>query len=205
MMFSVKIPKLRYPVSLFLVCAVFSVFSAYTQGPVWLSLSALLWALIFGVIGLFTLLDWIAHKVSERIRELTTARHAGSVSLAVALKGLTSEQTQAVLAGERVALLLIPGDEEPILFIRGMTKNIPWEWARDFFELSKDVDPFLWPIWKSSNEAFATDFTRLIIAQGWAVDHKGPYSAKLTKPLKWVAARFWIDLDDLEEIEEASG
>lgn len=199
-MFTLDIPKLRYPTFQLGLAVSLGVMVAFMPAPSWLSMTLGLFSLIFGITGFFTLMDWVMHKTAERIRELSTARKSGAVMLAQALKGLTSDQTQAVLAGEKVALLLIPSSEEPILFIRGMSRSIPWEFARDFLELSIDTDPFLYPIYRSSNEAFATDFTNLIIAQGWAEAHKGPYAAKLTKPLAWVARRFWIDITEEREV-----
>lgn len=192
-------PKLRTPVMALVFAALFVAVSwKAKEMPDWVRLFTALLAVIFAATGLVTLADWIAHNTAERLQEINTARTWGAVSLAGALKGLTQAQTEAVFAGEKVAMSMIPGDEEPILYVRGLTRAIPWDFVEEFLQRSQMTEPFLFPIREAGNEEMATDLTNLIVSRGWADKAVGPFSAKLTKPLEWVARRFWVSLETPE-------
>lgn len=195
-------PKLKTPmIALTLAALCLAVTLKAKDVPDWLRLFTALLALVFGVTGIVTLADWLAHNAADRLHEINSARVWGAVSLASALKGLTPDQTTAVLAGEKVAIQLI-ADEEPIFFVRGLTRSIPWTFVEEFFRRSMMTDPFLWPVREAGNEQLATDLTNLIVSRGWADKAVGPFSAKLKKPLMWVARRFMVELPDTPEPEE---
>lgn len=189
-------PKLREPV-IFLILAALAVSIAWKARdlPDWVRLFVVLLAIVFGAAGVATMFDWLSHNMAQRLREINTARTWGAVNLANAFRGLTAAQTESVLAGEKVGMLLIPSDDEPMLFVRGLTRSIPWDTVEEFLQLSVQTEPFLYPVREFGNEAFATDLTNLIVSRGWANAATGPYSAKLTKPLEWVAQRFWVEIE----------
>jgi hypothetical protein len=128
------------------------------------------------------------------MKEMNLARTYGAVTLANALKGLTTFQTEAILAGEKVAMQLVPADDEPLLFVRGLTRSIPHSFVEEFLTKSQLTEPYLYPVREAGNEEFATDLTNLIVSRGWADKAVGPLSAKLTRPLSWVAMRFWVEM-----------
>jgi hypothetical protein len=199
-MYEYDFPKLRTPLLCLIAAAFF--LAAAVKGdklPDWARLGAAGAALVFAIVGIVSLADWIANHAAGRLREINEARTCGAVALANALKGLTLAQTQAVMAGEKVAMRLIPGDDEPALYIQGMTEQIPWDFAQEFLTLSMETDPFLYPVRQAGNERYATDLTNLIKARGWATTAVSNTSARLTKPLRWVAARFWVELPEVIE------
>ena len=197
-------PKLRTPlICLILAALLVAIALKGRELPDWVRLATALLALVFGVTGVITLADWIMYNANNRLRELSQARTYGAVVLAKALQGLTTFQTEAILAGEKVAMQLVAADDEPILFVRGLTRSIPWDFVDEFLTKSQLTDPYLYPVREAGNEAYATDLTNLIVARGWADKAAGPFSAKLTKPLPWIAKRFWVEL--AEEEEKADG
>lgn len=196
-------PKLKTPLICLVAAALFLALTVRERGlPDWARFFMALLALVFGTVGIITLADWLVYNAGNRLREFNLARTSGAVSLANALRGLTTFQTEAILAGEKVAMQLIPGDADPILFVRGLTRSIPWDFVQEFLEKSQLTAPYLYPVRESGNEAFATDFTNLVVSLGWADKATGPFSAKLNKPLPWVAARFWVTLEEGESYEQ---
>lgn len=194
-----KGPGLAMPLISLVLSALFVALNV-NDLPEWLGLFTIMLAVLFSVFGLFATVDWLTHALAERMREVNTARTWGAVTLAQALRGLTTGQTEAIMAGEKVALELMPTDDEPLIQVRGLTRHIPWHFVQEFLEKSQMTAPYLYPIREAGNEAYATDLTNLIVARGWADKAAGPFSAKLKKPLSWVAKRFWVDLSaDLEE------
>jgi hypothetical protein len=158
-------------------------------------------ALVFLVAGLLALGDWGAYHYGERLREIRVAARAGTVAVSNAIKGLTTFQTEAALAGEIISLELIATDAEPMLRVRGLTRSIPIEFVEDFFTLSIETQPFLYPERETTNKEWATDLTNLIVSRGWAKKGSGSVSAKLAPgiDLRWVAARFWVELPEEEK------
>lgn len=196
-------PKLVMPIISLILAALFTALNVNSL-PEWVALFTVMLAVMFSVFGLFTTVDWLVYVLSERMRDVNTARTWGAVTLANALRGLTSAQTEAVMSGEKVAMEMIANDDEPLLMVRGLTRSIPWDFVDEFLTKSQLTAPYLYPIREMGNEAYATDLTNLIVARGWADKAAGPFSAKLTKPLTWVAARFWVQLADVEGVADGS-
>ncbi len=163
--------------------------------PDWLRMIMVILCIVFGVAGVITMADWIAFRTGERLRELGTARTWAATSLAGALKGLTAAQTDAVLRQQAASVVIIPEEDSTLIMVRCLRRDIPWEIVEEFFIQSIETEPYLSAVRNSRHEEAIADLTGLIIAKGWATRASGPYAARLTKPLSWVAARFWVDLE----------
>lgn len=163
--------------------------------PEWFSLIMVILCIVLLVAGVITFFDWMAYRAGQRLHEISAARTYAATSLASALKGLTAAQTDAVLRQQAASIVIIPEEESTLIMVRCLRRDIPWEIVEEFFVSSIESEPYLMAVRNSRHEEAIADLTGLIIAKGWAVRATGPYAAKLTKPLKWVAARFWVDLE----------
>lgn len=201
----IKTPKIGIP-TFYLLASVFCIALAGWAEWLWGWLRAFtgLAALVFFILGVITLGDWIAFNFGARLKEINFGKVYGLISASNALKGLTTFQSEAVLAGNLVSIDLVPTDDEPALRVRGLTRSIPWEFVEDFFILSMETDPFLFPERESNNKEWATDLTNLIVNRGWAKKGTGSVSARIVEPLtlSWIAARFWVELPKPEPTEE---
>ncbi len=188
-------PKLRTPLILMTWLALVAGLLKVPSLPAWLSLIMVILCIVLGVSGGITLMDWIAYRTSQRLHELSAARVYAATSLAGALKGLTAAQTDAVLRQQAASVVIIPEEESTLIMVRCLRRDIPWEIVEEFFIQSIETEPYLSAVRNSRHEEAIADLTGLIIAKGWATRASGPYAARLTKPLSWVAARFWVDLE----------
>ena len=195
-------PKLRDPILLFLVAALFATVALKaTFLPDWLRTFLMLCAMIFGLSGVVTASNWVMYMAGLRIREINKARIEGAYSLAMALHGLTMRQTELVARHDVIEIGGILGQEDIAWTIRAPGGDLPWEFMEEFLIKSKETQPYLWPIrkhdemdWQNS-EQLCTIATNLIRSRGWAERASGPYAAKLTTDLGLVVAKFGVDLD----------
>jgi hypothetical protein len=199
----VDYPRLRTPLIAFLVAALCitivlkgRVSPNSTLAPFWewARLFLVLVALILGIVGIFSLMDWLSHHAAARIREVNSARTYGMVLIANALKSLTREQAYAVLSLDQTYVSMLAEETGPIFFVRCLARDVPFTFVEEFLERSKRSEPYLWPVREAGNEDYARALTNYIVAKGWADAAQGPFSAKLTKPLPWVAKRFGVEV-----------
>jgi hypothetical protein len=188
-------PKLRTPLIAMIWLALFAGLLKVPSLPDWLRMIMVILCIVFGVAGVMTLADWVTFRAGERLRELGTARTWAATSLAGALKGLTAAQTDAVLRQQAASIVIIPEEDSTLIMVRCLRRDIPWEIVEEFFVQSMESEPYLMAVRNTRHEEAIADLTALIIAKGWATRASGPYAARLTKPLSWVAARFWVDLE----------
>lgn len=194
-------PRLRDPILLFLVAALFAVAAAKgTFLPDWLRTLLMLIAAIFGIAGAATAVNWAAHNFGVRIREINKARVEGVYSYALALHGLTTRQTELVARHDVIEILGIVGTDDVLWNIRAPGGDIPLEFMVDFLVKSQETAPYLWSIrkhdemeWQNSEE-LCTTATDLIKSKGWAERASGPYAARLTTDLGLVAAKFGVEV-----------
>jgi hypothetical protein len=141
-------------------------------------------------------MDWAGHHLAERWREMGNARVAAMTHLATALKGLTPSQTEIVALHDLVTIEMLANDSGPMFLVRVPGGNaIPFEFVEEFLQLSQRTDPYLYPIREFGNERYATAITDLIVRyHHWAEPAVGPFSAKLVRPLGWVASKFGVEL-----------
>lgn len=191
-------PKLRTPLLLLIWLSVVAGMLKVPWLPGWLSLIVVILCIVLGVSGVITLFDWMAYRAGQRLHEIGAARTWPATSLAGALKGLTAAQTDAVLRQQAASIVIIPEEESTLIMVRCLRRDIPWEIVEEFFVSSIESDPYLLAVRNSRHEEAIADLTGLIIAKGWATRATGPYAARLIKPLKWVAARFWVDLENAD-------
>lgn len=195
-------PKLRTPLLLFVLAIVCIVLVLKVRElPEWVRLFLSLLAVLLGVFGVITLSNWIVFNFSVRLREYHSARAQGLKIVADAVRGLTANQTQAVLAMDMVYISMLAEEGGPVFFIRGLTKDIPYTVFEDYLNLSIDTYPFLLPVRAYSSEAWAQEITNLIVAKGWATKATGVHPAKLTKRLDWVAEKFGIVLESIPAVD----
>jgi hypothetical protein len=190
-------PRLRDPILLFLIAALFVAIALKVSFlPDWMRAFLVACAVIFGVAGAATALNWLSHMTSIRIKEINKARVEGSRALAFAIQGLTMQQTELVARHDIVAISGLIGNEGIEWTIRAPGGDIPWGFMSDFLDKSKETNPYLWPVrkhdelnWQNSEHlcSLATD---LIKSQGWAERASGPYAARLTTDLGLVAGIF---------------
>jgi hypothetical protein len=139
---------------------------------------------------------------SVRLGEFNKAKAAGAMTIAFAIQGLTSKQTDIVARHDVIALYGIMGEEGLVWNIRAPGGDLPYEFMKDFLRKSKETEPYLWPVRKhdvfdwSNSEELCKIATDLLVynSRDWAVKAAGPYSAELTKPLGLVAAYFGVEL-----------
>lgn len=170
---------------------------AYYSGeklPMWVTAFLVLLSIIFGAVGAVTGLDWLSYHMSLRIKDIGYARVAPAVALAHAVKDLNREQMEAVTRMESSIVEMIVNDDKPLFMIRCLTRSVPYEFAQEYFAKSRETVPYMYPIRETTNKDYATEICNLIKARGWAEPASGPFSAKLTKPLDWVAERFAVEL-----------
>lgn len=162
--------------------------------PDWLRIFLALLTIIFGATGAVTMMDWLTHQTSVRVRELGAARAWEAVYLAGAVKDLSNSQLELVARHDLTALEMIVGDEEPVFMVRCLTRAVPWTFVEEFLGQSKECRPYLWPVREASNREWAQEVTNLIIARGWAERASGPFAARLVKELEWVGRRFGVEI-----------
>lgn len=196
-------PRLREPLLSVILAGMFTVLTmANTTDLLRLFLGIL--ACVFAAISMVTGADWAAWHISERVRDMSTARTAGPERYALALKGLTMSQTDMVQRQMGMGIIGIPGEPGPTWYIRGDTVDIPYLYVCDFFEWSKRTYPYLWPVrdgaevgggdgW-SNGVQYATEITRVVVKLGWASEARGIHAAVLTDPLEQVAVRLGVEL-----------
>ncbi len=163
----------------------------------WLALIFRLVGIVFTSAALVTSWDWVGHHLAERTREMGNARVAAMVNMAQALKGLTPAQTEIVSLHDQVTIEMLANETGPLFMVRVPGGNaIPFEFVEEFLQLSQKTVPYLYPVREFGNERYATAITDLIVRyHKWAVPASGPFSAKLVRPLDWVASRFGVELD----------
>ena len=194
-------PRLRDPILLFLVAALFATVALkVTFLPDWLRTFFMACAFIFGVWGTLTALNLLTYWTGLRIKEINKARYEGTTALAYAIKGLTMQQTELVARHDVLAISGILGDDDIIWEIRAPGGDIPWDFMADFLEKSVETQPYLWPVrkhehlgWPNSEHLCAIT-TDLIKSKGWAEKSSGPYAAKLTTSLEIVASKFRVEV-----------
>ena len=192
-------PRLRDPILLFLVAALFATVALKaTFLPDWVRTFMMFCAAIFGAAGIATALNWVTYMTGVRLKELNKAKVEGIAFAAFALKGLTIQQTELVARHDIIAISGIVGADEIAWTIRAPGGDIPWDFMSEFLEKSKDTAPYLWPVrkhddlgWENS-EYLCTLATDLIKSQGWAEKASGPYAARLTTDLGLVAGKFGV-------------
>ena len=172
--------------------------------PDWLRMFAVFLGCVFTATALVTGLDFLMYRIGARVEELKLAQTAGAVRYASALRGLTMSQTDLVQRQLATSIAGIPGDDGPVWLIRGQAGDVPLAYAVDFFEWSKQSAPYLWPVRRggeagggdgwSNGVQYATELTKSILANGWAKQASGPYSAILVEPLETVASRYGVEI-----------
>lgn len=188
-------PKLRTPLLAFIIAALCVALVLKARFlPDWLRLFLTCLAFILGFVGIITLGDWIAHNFAERIKEINRARTLGLVLVSNALRDMSPDTAAHVLALDTTYISMIAEETGPVFFVRCLSRDVPFVFVEDFLEKSRESDPFLWPVRESGNKEYAQALTNLIIARGWADKAEGPLSAKLIKPLPWVAGKFGVEL-----------
>jgi len=195
------IPRLRDPILLFLVAALFATVALKaTFLPDWVRTLFMFAAAIFGLGGVLTAVNWIAYNFGVRLREINKAKIEGMYSLACAFQGLTMRQTELVARHDVTEIAGILGQDEIVWNIRAPGGDIPWDFMADFLSKSTETQPYLWPIrkhddmdWQNS-EHLCTIATDLIIHRDWAKRAAGPYAAKLSTSLEVVAAKLGVEL-----------
>ena len=189
-------PKLSIPIVCFLVAALALAMVLKIHLPDWLRFWLASIALIFGAIGLVTVINWLTYTGAHRIRDMADARTYGARVMANAIRDLSSDKTQAVLALDQVYLEMYANETGPVFLVRTLAGNVPFDFAIEFFEKCRETDPYLWPVRECSNKEWGAWLTNYIIAKGWAERSTGPLPAKFLKPLPMVAGKFGVELEN---------
>jgi len=198
-------PRLRDPLlSTILAGACFFLAWRGERLPDWLRLFAAFLGIVFAATALVTGLDFLLWRISERVSDLNHARHGWKEAFALSLRGLTASQTDMVQRQLAMAIVGIPGDGGPVWAIRGSAVDVPLEYVADFFEWSKETQPYLWPVRRgheagggdgwSNGVQYAAEITRSVISNGWAKAASGPYAAILVEPLETVAGKYGCEV-----------
>ena len=204
----IEVSKLGSVVTFWVLAALFTALGWGVKSvPDWVVILLRLLAMIFIVIAFITTLDWSAHHISARLKDLNYARTSHAIQLATALKGLTIKQTEMVARHDILEISGLIGDEGVIAWtVRAPGGDIPLEFIQDYLEMSLETQPYLWPVrehmeikrryeWRNA-EGLAKATTDLFIyTLGWAEKSAGPYPAKLNRSMDWVLPRFGMDED----------
>jgi hypothetical protein len=191
----IDIPKLREPVIYSLAAALLFIAALKLDRlPDWARLASTATATIFAAAAFVSGWNWIASQFAARLDEINRAKVAGLAQAAGALRGLTGAQTDLVARYDVTAISMIVDEQMPVWMVRGLTREIPFVLVEEFLAKSVETYPYLFPIRNFGNEVYAAEITNLIKSKGWADPAAGIYSAKLTKPLEWVAERFGVEL-----------
>lgn len=188
-------PRLYIPIIFFLIAALVLGLVLKVQLPDWVRFWLASVAIIFGMAGIITALNWLSYTSANRIRDLADARTHGARVMANAIRDMSSSKAEAILSMNQVYIEMIAEETEPVFLVRTLTGVVPFEFVVDFMEQSATTDPYLYPVRECANKDWGSALTRLIIAKGWAVDSSGPLPAKMTKPIKYIAAKFGVELD----------
>ena len=156
---------------------------------------------LFLFAGILQLFNNIAYHGAQRLREFNMARVLHITQVANAVQHLTTgRQLELVESIGLVTMSLVPGEQEPILFVDVPGGRVPHEAVQDFLRQSQDTAPALMPIRRGGQPwREAQLITALLVAHGWAEKGSGPHAARLVVPLEQVAAALWVDLD-VEEL-----
>ena len=157
---------------------------------------------LFLFAGILQLFNNIAYHGAQRLREFNMARVLHITQVANAVQHLTTgRQLELVESIGLVTMSLVPGEQEPILFVDVPGGRVPHEAVQDFLRQSVETAPYLMPVRRGGQPwRDAVLITSLLIAHGWAERASGPHAAKLTVPLEQVAAALWVELS-IPEIE----
>lgn len=187
-------PKLSIPIVCFLVAALALAIVLRVHLPDWLRFWLASIALIFGAIGLVTVINWLTYTSAARIRDMADARTYGARAMANAIRDMSSSKAEAILSMNQVYIEMIADETEPVFLVRTLTGVVPFDFVVEFMEQSATTDPYLWPVRECANKDWGSALTRLIVAKGWAEESTGPLPAKITKPMKYIASRFGVEL-----------
>jgi hypothetical protein len=205
------VPKIREPIIYGLMAAFLgSLAWSIEVMAIWLRTFLILASVWFLAAGLATAINWVRHQNSDRIRERNKAKVAAEEAMALALKGLTPQQTKMVAGHDVINIIGTTNNDGVVWNIKTANgENIPWEFMADFLKQSLETPrderaPFgyLWPVrehqvfdWPNSEDLCA-NVTDLLVhsPKGFARKSAGPYPAVLEQPVELIAAYFGVEI-----------
>lgn len=113
----------------------------------WLRVMLVLAAIVFGILGVFVLIDWVAFEFGARLRQINYAQMARATAMSRALSG-HDEKSREYIANQ--VMLEFKGYGEPLVMWYWVLPNgfkVPVELLDEWLEASKERgDGFLFPV-----------------------------------------------------------
>ena len=147
-------------------------------------------AVLFAAVTIVEIPDALAGKVADRVKDFQDARIMPLVIMAQEMKGLTNGQTDLLAQYSVPKIMGVLGDDRMLWTVKFIGGDVPLDLVLTFIDMSREKEPFLWPVREHEHFAFRQYLnaekslqvvTDGFIFNGWAEKAGGPYPARLKR------------------------